>query len=77
MTIRNLSTIAREIRIDWKNVNYVALPYLQAMACMETINDKYGFDSARGIVLYFLSNASAWRGTVAKQIKLELKTMLK
>jgi hypothetical protein len=28
-------------------------------------------------VLYFLSNASSWRGEVAKAIKAELKAMVK
>jgi hypothetical protein len=36
-----------------------------------------GFDSARSVVLYFLSNASSWRGDVAKRVKAELKAHLK
>ena len=76
--MRSLNTIAREIKLDWGNkVHYSARPYLDAMLSFETINDKYGFDSARSIVLYFLGNASTWRGENAKRVKLELKTMLK
>lgn len=41
------------------------------------MDDKYGADDARGIVLYFLSNATAWRGPVARAVKAELKGMLK
>lgn len=74
---RTLSTIAREIYADWKTVNYAAKPYLSAMSSLETVNDKYGFDNGRGIVLYFLSNAGTWKGEKAKMIKAELKTMLK
>jgi hypothetical protein len=74
---RPLATIAREIRADWKNVNYAAKPYLDAMASLNSINDSYHYDSARGVVLYFLSNASAWRGDTAKRVKLELKAMAK
>ena len=72
---RPLYEIAREIRKDWKNVSYYAAPYLQAMSCLETINDSYGYDSGRSIVAYFLANAGSWRGEVAKRIKAELKAL--
>lgn len=74
---RPLSTIAREIRRDWKKVNFAAEPYLQAMGTLTSITDKYYFDSAHDIVIYFLSNASTWKGETAKRIKAELKSMLK
>jgi len=74
---RSLSVIAAEIRRDWKNVNYAAAPYLRAMSGMNSINDSYGMDGAKSTVLYFLSNASTWRGEVAKRIKAELKAMCK
>ena len=35
-----------------------------------------GYDDARGIVLYFLSNAGSRRGEVAKRVKAELRGML-
>jgi hypothetical protein len=73
---RSLSTIASEIRRDWgSKVNYAAKPYLSAMAGLDSIDDNYGYDSAKSIVLYFLSNASSWRGENAKRIKAELKAM--
>lgn len=72
---RSLSTIASEIRRDWSKVNFAAKPYLSAMAGLDSINDSYGYDDARSIVLYFLSNASSWRGDNAKRIKAELKAM--
>jgi len=74
---RSLCTIARDIRSDWKNVNYAAAPYLDAMSCLGPITDAYGFDSGRNVVCYFLSNASQWRGETARAIKAELKEMLK
>jgi hypothetical protein len=75
---RSLSTIASEIRKDWGvKVNYAAKPYLSAMAGLDSINDQYGYDDARSIVLYFLSNASSWRGENAKRIKAELKALAK
>ena len=73
---RSLRTIANEIRRDWVKVNYAALPYLQAMDNLNTVRDEYGCESARSIVLYFLSNATSWRGETARRIKAELKGML-
>jgi len=73
---RPLSEIAREIYQDWRPVHPYAKPYLEAMSTLNSIEDKYMFDSGRSIVAYFLSNASSWRGETAKRIKLELKKML-
>lgn len=74
---RELHIIAREISADWKNVNFGAVPYLSAMRSLTSISDVYGMDSARSIVAYFLSNASSWRGEVARNIKKELNAMIK
>lgn len=75
---RSLSTIAAEIRKDWgSKVNFAAKPYLSAMAGLDSIDDQYGYDDARSIVLYFLSNAGSWRGENAKRIKAELKALAK
>ena len=74
---RSLSTIAMEIRNNWKPVNYAAKPYLDAMRDLDSIDDMYMMDSARDIVLRFLCNAQTWRGEVAKRIKKELNQMLK
>jgi hypothetical protein len=53
-TSRPLYEIAMEIRKDWKNVYFGAVPYLEAMSSLNSINDMYGMDSAKSIVLYFL-----------------------
>ncbi len=75
--MRPLNTIAKEIRSNWVKVNYSAEPYLSAMSSMSDINQNYHYDSGKTIVLYFLANASAWKGDKAKEIKSELKQMLK
>ncbi|MCX6783335.1 MAG: hypothetical protein NTZ20_05125 [Candidatus Levybacteria bacterium] len=79
MTQRNLASIAAEIYRDWgaAKVNYAAKPYLSAMRGMDSINDNYGADSGKSVVLYFLSNAATWRGDVAKRVKAELKALCK
>ena len=74
---RPLYEIAREVRTDWKKVNFGAVPYLDAMSSLNDVSDMYGCDDAKSIVLYFLSNASTWRGETAKRVKAELKAMVK
>ena len=74
---RPLHEIAQEIKTDWNKVYFGAVPYLDAMETLNSIDDNYGMDSAKSIVLYFLSNASTWRGEVARTIKKELKAMCK
>ena len=75
--LRSLSAIAREIRRDWRNVWFGAVPYLDAMASLDSVQDKYGCDSAASIVRYFLGNAAQWRGETARRVKAELKAMVK
>ena len=72
---RSLSEIASEIRADWKNVYFGAVPYLDAMESLDSMSDRYYEDDADSIVTYFLSNATTWRGETAKRIKDELKSM--
>jgi len=76
--MRNLNQIAREIKADWgSKINYAAKPYLDAMLALESINDNYYMDSGSSVVMYFLGNASTWRGEKARAIKKELNLMLK
>lgn len=68
-----LDGLAVIIDRDWGPVNYAARPYLDAMHALETVDDYYGQDRGYGIVRYFLSNASTWRGPVARAVKAELR----
>jgi hypothetical protein len=74
MTIAQLAKI---ITNDWKKVNFATKPYLYAMLYLETVNDSYFHDSGRSIVAYFLSNASSYRGEIAREIKKELNKRIK
>jgi len=76
-TNRPLYEIAAEIRRDWKKVYFGAVPYLDAMQTLNSINDNYIMDSGKSIVLYFLCNADAWKGETARRVKAELKAMSK
>jgi hypothetical protein len=77
MQTRPLYEIAREIRNDWKKVYFGAVPYLNAMQTLDSINDKYDMDGGRTIVAYFLANAMTWKGETARRVKAELNKMLK
>jgi hypothetical protein len=72
---RSIRSIALDICKDWEKVNYAARPYLDAMLQLNSINDRYYDDSAKSVVLYFLSNASGFRGERAKALKAELKAL--
>lgn len=72
---RPLHAIAGEIIRTWPKPYFGAVPYLRAMNSLVSINDKYGEDDAKYIVVYFLSNATTWRGEDARRIKAELKKM--
>ena len=74
---RPIYQIAQEISKDWRNVNYAAKPYLEAMYGLDKITDNYIMDSGKSIVAYFLCNASSWRGDNAKRVKAELNKMIK
>ena len=77
MTERAISEIANEIQQDWKNVNYGAKPYLDAMKELTSVDDNFYEDSAESVIVYFLSNARSWKGETAKRIKLELNNLIK
>jgi hypothetical protein len=74
--MRPICVIAREIRAEWRKPFYGAVPYLDAMYSLHSIDDTYGVESAHDIVARFLSNAATWRGDTARRIKAELNAML-
>ena len=73
----SVSEIALIIRQNWRPVWFGAVPYLDAMSRMQTVNDPVFNDDGRSVVNYFLCNAKFWRGDVAKADKAELKSRLK
>jgi hypothetical protein len=75
-THKPLYQYAGIIKRNWDGLGATAKPYVQAMFELDQITDNYGADSAQSIVRYFLANASAWRGDVARQTKAELKRLV-
>lgn len=72
---RFLWEIAEEIKSDWTKPYFGAVPYIDALSTLNWANDSYGCESARTQIIYFLSNASTWRGEVAQRVKKELKAL--
>ena len=74
---RPLHVIASDIWYNWERPYFGAVPYLEAMGSLSSIEDNFYEDSAKSVVLYFLANANTWRGEAARRIKAELKAMTK
>ena len=77
MENRSISSIAYDIKKSWAKPYFGAKPYLDAMEYLDNINSKYIYDDARSVIMYFLANASTFRGNDAKVLKAELKNLLK
>ena len=73
-TKRTLSEIAKDILTAWKKPSPYAMPYLKAMLTINSSdpNAAYYADSARSLVVYFLANASTFRGEEARRLKAEI-----
>jgi hypothetical protein len=74
---RPVYEIAQDIRRTWPKPYFGAVPYIEAMLSMDSVDEDYFCDSGKSIVLYFLSNAGTWRGEDARRIKAELKALVK
>ena len=72
-----VSEIAHAIAKDWQNISPYAKDYLEAMKDIQDINGSYYADSAKSVVMYFLANASSYRGDNARAYKALLKDMVK
>ena len=72
-----LSYTAQIIRANWNNPSPYALPYIDAMAQLNSIEDNYYADTAHSVVIYFLANAQTWRGDTARLVKAHLKGLVK
>lgn len=77
---RPLYAIADEIRRDYrkqgKPVYFAAVPYLDAMGSLDTLDDSFFEDSAVSVVNYLLSNLGTYRGETARRVKDELNAAL-
>lgn len=74
---RSLRTIAADIDSNWERPYFGAVPWLTAMRELDKVTDRYGCEDGKTIVLYFLANASTFRGPEARRVKAELKSLVK
>jgi hypothetical protein len=76
---RPLYEIAAEIKADYraqgKPVFYAAVPYLEALSQLDTMDDRFYEDSAKSVITYLVSNLGTWRGETARRVKAELRAM--
>ena len=76
---RKIREVAKDIYNEWSQsktkIYFGAIPYLQAMLQLDNIDDTYGHDSAKSVILYGLSNMKSFRGERAKELKAELKAI--
>jgi hypothetical protein len=73
----SLSHLADFISQEWPKVYFGAVPYLNAMKQLDSVDDNYVNDSGRSVVAYFLANAQTWRGDSARAVKKELNRRIK
>lgn len=73
---RPIDEIVRDIHTHWERPYFAAVPYLNAMSRLKTKECRYGQESGGSIIVYFLSNASTFRGEYARQLKQELKDII-
>lgn len=72
-----LSQIADVVFADWKDISPYALPYVEAMMNLNSINDTYGSDDASSVISYFLVNAKKWQGETARRVKAHLNALVR
>ena len=75
---RPIHEIAYEIEEDWgSSISAYARPYLTAMQSLNDIEDYYINESASSVISYFLANATTYYTEKSKQLKAELKNLIK
>lgn len=66
---------AKALIRKWQKPYFGAVPYISAIMSMSGPEENYGLDSGKSIVIYFLGNATTWRGDEAKEAKQLLKAI--
>ena len=77
MAKRPIYQIAKDIKDAWKNPSPYALAYLNPMLTLNSIDDNYFSEDAERIILCFLEEAKTFRGEKARELKKELRDLLK
>ena len=65
--------IVAAIRADWARPYFGAVPYLDALEAVPTWDTRIGFETARDVAPYLLSNLRTWKGETARTVKAQLQ----
>ena len=74
---RPMREIAEEIRFDWPNIGVEAEEWLCWLHAVDRVEPEWRGGDARWAIRNFLREAGGWRGERARQIKRELRQLLK
>jgi hypothetical protein len=69
--------VVAAIRADWTKPYFGAVPYLEALECLDSWTDRYGCEDATFLAAYLLSNLRTYRGANAKAVRATLKAVTK
>lgn len=69
--------MAKKVQTRWRDLVPAAAPYLEAMLTLDKVDDKYGLDEGRDIILRALTNLTSYRGEKARTLKAELRELLR
>lgn len=77
--IADMRQICREQKkpTTWRQKFCYAVPYLEALGNLDSVNENYGWDNGRTLVNYLLANLNTYKGEKAKEFKSLLKEMVK
>ena len=77
--VADMAKICREQKkpTTWRQKFCYAAPYIDACRTLNSVDDNYGWDSGKSIVLYLLANLNTYKGEKAKEFKSLLKAMTK
>lgn len=77
--VADMTAICRNQKtpISWREKYWSAVPYIEALMCLEKPTDKYGYDKGTYLINYLLGNLSQYRGEKAKEFKALLKQLAK
>lgn len=72
-----LHALARMCQRDWPRAYFGARPYIDALLGLTSLDEPYGCETARDVVVGLLANAQTWKGPIARAVKAELTRRLK
>jgi hypothetical protein len=75
---QTIAAIAADIKSNWKTIPTHVLPLLDVMSLLNTtdVRAMHGLTSGREVINRFLAESDQWKGRVAKETRLLLRSMI-